>query len=500
MSSSADFYADAWDWVERFMFRIFKAAEDAQHRHRKHQLATTGKVDVTSIVGLPVDRAYSTHHGGRTFAGPTPDEGAFFPVHVLHWHGCIDFDSNTSNQLKHSDLRNHVLPLFSRERFEPRCRDVYDILEPGLQLASLFIIHPAFGEFWHTLHFGQREYSADLSRIQLKSIYEVRDKVTWTAEGQIRFKAALSECAKTLIIAFINSSDADASGMYSLNGFCKMFNPERDHSHRDHTFIGVHRDYYATARRFRQLGAGVEPAQVLRFYFSLACCLVHEVGHLVERASFQREVDDESTAEYGYYSAETVLNDGMDIPEAGYSFEKHAFGGMIECVNEHLDGSHGLTVSKYTDGHRGEEAGQARYGISMHYIAKLFQRDTWRLPLRCYTPGCFHVPKREACVAKEVLVHFQYGGTCDDAGAVEEMEAWREYGARILGYDMDELLSDGEITEPTDQEHAAWSQRQFSEPYSWLSYSGAGDEHLDWFISPFGWDEELSAAMAETSL
>lgn len=92
------------------------------------------------IVGL-ADSFKTTKHG-------------FDPVQVLQKHA-ITFREPVD--LPRSTLVSDIHVLFREENFHGCPQHIFEVLKPGLQLASLFLTHRATSAFWHTMMFGRRE-------------------------------------------------------------------------------------------------------------------------------------------------------------------------------------------------------------------------------------------------------------------------------------------------------------------------------------------------------
>jgi hypothetical protein len=93
------------------------------------------------IVGI-ADPVNTTKHPG------------FDPVQVLKKHaitlrGPVISPNNT--------LTPPIHVLFREENFHGCPQHIYEVLKPGLRLASLILTHRATSTFWHTVMFGRRE-------------------------------------------------------------------------------------------------------------------------------------------------------------------------------------------------------------------------------------------------------------------------------------------------------------------------------------------------------
>jgi hypothetical protein len=87
----------------------------------------------------------------------------FDPVHVLKKHA-ITLKKPVS--FPHSTLTSDIHMLFREESFHGCPQHMYEVLKPGLRLASLILTHHATSVFWHTLIFGHRQ-----SVIKGRSLY-----------------------------------------------------------------------------------------------------------------------------------------------------------------------------------------------------------------------------------------------------------------------------------------------------------------------------------------
>ena len=82
------------------------------------------------------------------------------------------------------------------------------------------------------------------------------------------------------------------------------------------------------------------------------------------------------------------------VSECGRAWEQTTFGGHIAPINNRVDGSHGIAISDWPPhGTDNDPERRVWNTISMHYIEKLFQMDTWQRSYRLSDWFIFNVPR-----------------------------------------------------------------------------------------------------------
>jgi len=79
-----------------------------------------------------------------------------------------------------STLDNEIQGIFRLDNWHGCSDAIYDVLKPGLRLATLLITSQATAHFWHTLVFGKREACEKTSAAYGQPCFRIRDDVAWS--------------------------------------------------------------------------------------------------------------------------------------------------------------------------------------------------------------------------------------------------------------------------------------------------------------------------------
>ena len=94
-----------------------------------------------------------------------------------------------------------------------------------------------------------------------------------------------------------------------------------------------------------------------------------------------------------YYYKEVYWLDTQES-ECGRAWEETMFGGQIAPINNRVDGSHGIGISDWPPrGTQNDSERRVWNTISMRYIEKLFQMNTWRGSFSLKNWRIFNIPR-----------------------------------------------------------------------------------------------------------
>ena len=94
-----------------------------------------------------------------------------------------------------------------------------------------------------------------------------------------------------------------------------------------------------------------------------------------------------------YYYKEVYWLDTQES-ECGRAWEETMFGGQIAPINNRVDGSHGIGISDWPPrGTQNDPERRVWNTISMRYIEKLFQMNTWRGSYSLKNWRVFNIPR-----------------------------------------------------------------------------------------------------------
>lgn len=280
--------------------------EDIRNQYERHQC-----------------RALSTEdkHGLLAF-----DPAALIAGGVIHLP-----DDVCANQDRGSSL-NFKLTLFRKENWEENCRDVYETLEPGLRLASMWLVHKAFSAFWNTTCFGTRERETDSDgNPKLEESWKcvhIPQRVKCRRIDSMTFTRLLEKMDSYVRFLF-HHEVAETDGDIQATGL--NIRPGRGHKR---SLIVLCTDLYRTAQKIQRLTYR-NSDEVLRFNFMLAVVLTHEMAHQIERIYLRAG---ETEARHA----------NEDIYEAGFTWERSLFGSRVLGIDDTIDGARGICVEEDT--------------------------------------------------------------------------------------------------------------------------------------------------------
>lgn len=283
-------------------------------------------------------------------------------------------------------LENDVHPIFRPENWHGCPDNIYEVLKPGMRLATLLLTSRATAHYWHTLVFGEREPCPKTSEAYGQPCHRIREDVPWSAERHAAFNNFLSNQLDTVYFSFHNQPLPPETVYASMglvrdykNGLLRKMN-DKCHTSR----ICLHSDFYTTAKKLSLLRYR-EPAMVLRFNLFLAICLSHEIAHFCEVSGPHH--DHPLLSE-----PEVFWGDNM-WTESGIAFETKVFGGRIHPLSSRIDCSLGLACLDYPLKELYDKDENVLYALPMDYVLKLQLKETWQQDFSKTSPDFFFVPR-----------------------------------------------------------------------------------------------------------
>lgn len=285
-----------------------------------------------------------------------------------------------------SSLTNEIHPIFRPENWHGCSDSIYEVLKPGMQLATLFLTSRATSHYWHTLVFGKREPCPKTSEAYGQPCHRIREDVSWSEERHVAFNNFLNNQSDTVYFCFHNNPLPPETVYASMglvrdykNGLIRKMN-DKCHTSR----ICLHSDFYTTAKKLSLLRYR-EPAMVLRFNLFLAICLSHEIAHFCEVSGPHHD--------HPLLSEPEVFWDDNMWTESGIAFETKVFGGRIHPLSSRIDCSLGLACLDYPLKELYDKEENVLYALPMDYILKLQQNKTWQQDFSKTGTDVFFVPR-----------------------------------------------------------------------------------------------------------
>jgi hypothetical protein len=283
-------------------------------------------------------------------------------------------------------LDNDIHPIFRPENWHGCPDSIYEVLKPGMQLATLFLTSRATAHYWHTLVFGNRESCATTSEAYGQPCHRIREDVPWSKERHNTFRGFLDNQVDTVYFCFHNNPLPPETVYASMglvrdykNGLMRKIN-DKCHTSR----VCLHSDFYTTAKKLSLLRFR-EPAMVLRFNLFLAVCLSHEIAHFCEVSGPHHD--------HALLSEPEVFWGDNMWTESGIAFETKVFGGRIHPLSLRIDCSLGLTCLDYPLKELYDKEENVLYALPMDYILKLQQKETWQQDFSKTGTDVFFVPR-----------------------------------------------------------------------------------------------------------
>jgi hypothetical protein len=307
----------------------------------------------------------------------------FDPVDLIKKQA-VTFSANVTEPI--CTLDNDIHTIFRLDNWHGCPDAIYEVLKPGLRLATQLLTSRGTAHFWQTLVFGEREPCAETSQLYGQPCFRIRETVAWSADRHETFKNFLENQTDTVHFYF-HHDPLPPETAYASMGLVKDYKNGlmRKISDKCHTSrICLHSDFYTTAKKLSLLQYP-EPAMVLRFNLFLAICLTHEVSHFCEVSGPHHD--------HPLLSAPEVFFGDNMWTESGIAFETNVFGGRIHPLSSRIDCSFGLACLDYPLKELYDKDDNVLYALPMDYILKLQQRDTWEQDFSKVGNDVFFVPR-----------------------------------------------------------------------------------------------------------
>jgi hypothetical protein len=285
-----------------------------------------------------------------------------------------------------STLDNSIHAIFRPENWHGCPDAIYEVLKPGLRLATNLLTSRATAHFWQTLVFGDRKPCEKTSQLYGQPCFRIRETVGWSEERQETFKSFLENQTDTVHFYF-HHDPLPPETAYASMGLVKDYKNGlmRKIDHKCHSSrICLHSDFYTTAKKLSLLQYP-EPAMVLRFNLFLAICLTHEISHFCEVSGPHH--DHPLLSEPEVFFGENMWT------ESGIAFETKVFGGRIHPLSSRIDCSFGLACLDYPLKELYDKDDNVLYALPMDYVLKLQQKETWEQDFSEAGTDVFFVPR-----------------------------------------------------------------------------------------------------------
>lgn len=316
----------------------------------------------------------------------------FDPVQVLKKHAITFRDVVDSPR---NNLASDIHVLFRETNFHGCPQHIYEVLKPGLQLASQLLTHRATSAFWYTVLWGRRDvFSPPHARIP--------DDVPWTKENESRFHEHLKSLADSIHFHFSlwptpkHCTDHSYGSMHPIKDLRHGWLPNpRDPCRKSR--IRLHTDFYTTAKRLSLLKSP-DLSMVLRFNLLIANVLCHELAHFLEMSSnnsprrdIYGDMGDMGEIVGIDTTPEPFLNN-QPFNEMGAAFETKVFGGRLEPISWRIDCAYGLTTYDEVDPSFSTDV-RLFFSVPMDYVWMLQQQETWERDYSEEDWTVFHIPR-----------------------------------------------------------------------------------------------------------
>jgi hypothetical protein len=307
----------------------------------------------------------------------------FDPVELIKKQA-VTFAKDVSDPI--CTLDNKIHNIFRPDNWHGCPDAVYEVLKPGLRLATQFLTSRATAHFWQTLVFGKREPCDETSSLYGQPCFRIRETVAWSEERQQTFLSFLENQIDTVHFYFHHDPLPPETAYASMglvkdykNGLMRKLN-NKCHTSR----ICLHSDFYTTAKKLSLLQYP-EPAMVLRFNLFLAICLAHEISHFCEVSGPHHD--------HPLLSEPEVFFEDNMWTESGIAFELKIFGGRIHPLSSRIDCSFGLACLDYPLKELYDKDDNILYALPMDYILRLQQKATWEQDFSDSGSDVFFVPR-----------------------------------------------------------------------------------------------------------
>lgn len=302
-----------------------------------------------------------------------------FDAEELYNKGALQLPQSIPREAQRSTLNDPILDIFEAKNWTAQGQEVYEFLEPGLRLASFLLTHKAASSYFHTLCCGKRENEYDRANSFLRT--RIPSARTWSPSCQTHISKFIRDNVYTTWFSFSNTlGGPKAIADYTL----------RDFDGKNFIDIRLCTGYYASAKRLAKI-QDPDPNTILRYNFSLAISLVHEMAHAFEQHRQSKQKDEATHDVEAHYGTNQWV-------EAGTAWEVSLFGGQLWAIGSAPDGRWGFSV--YDTGELPtldlppNKASIDYFSVPMVYILKIQQSSWWAR--KGLTDGHFEIPRTGA--------------------------------------------------------------------------------------------------------
>ena len=290
-------------------------------------------------------------------------------------------------------LKNKIHPIFGRQNFENTWHNIWPHVQQILRLASRFLDDEAILPFWHALIFDRR-LMLDCAPIDGYYLEQFSIEAPLNTEQMERTRIYLQHYGALggLKISFYTDPSL------VCHAYCSRDNsrPLTKHTYPGtNSFINVD-DRYREVLDLHVTGKrSMTDSQLLRFQFTVAKTLVHEVAHAIFRALNMSPV-------------EPYCNDQI-VSEIGRAWEVWTFGCLPTTALNLRDCSYGLVgIAPWPDNFETERnlnpsgprrpllgplhEGRTSYALQMEWVQKVQTEEFWNIEVKHRGVDALEIP------------------------------------------------------------------------------------------------------------
>lgn len=197
------------------------------------------------------------------------------PEEVL-WNGALDLKN-----CRPSNLTTEIHPLLQHSRFDDTPDAIYNELETGLRLATMFLTQPICCQFWVTLACGERKTEEEYTMCHGTKCERIEKNVPMTKENTAQVIEYIKQLDNASMIHWnfkhnlmINNETMYGVTQWVCDNQYELTKGPINTVVRHH--IRLHADFYTVAAKLSKL-EHPDTAQKLRFSFFLATVICHEL-------------------------------------------------------------------------------------------------------------------------------------------------------------------------------------------------------------------------------
>ncbi|KAF2793614.1 hypothetical protein K505DRAFT_218533, partial [Melanomma pulvis-pyrius CBS 109.77] len=353
-------------------------------------------------------------------------------------------------EVLHEDLEafvngGEIHPIFRASNFIidpnlPGKNEMYRAMAPALRVVSNFIVSKEFSQWWLQVRYGKR---SETCPVFLESSYledplqahyllqqeflEISEyiKFTWLAEDPMGNADGITAATIPMLLRYLENKEVSNK---LGNMAARVSNPT----------IALSIRYY----RYLLVSKKMTPGENLRFQFTLARLLLHELGH----------------AFFAYFQGvgpECRVYESDAFEEIGFSLENALFGAILQCegldieIRENSIGP--IMASRFKDLFPIQKP--IASFVTMEWVHQWFRLRTWA-----------HIPELKATGKLQVM-------TTDGFPRLFQIIRWSGSGKLIpsLEYNLtkEEALRMSKSRPPKKQSQAVRDARKFGSVGSW---------------------------------